>query len=91
MGQQLGDQFVLRHGAGTGLAHVQQGLGLHAPALALMDRARALGLDTPDFRYFRALQLQFNGRMDEVEAELDREVHAAPAPGQAQPTAGTGR
>ena len=32
------------------LAHIQQGLGLHAQALALMDRARDSGFDTPDFR-----------------------------------------
>ncbi|EQD61193.1 hypothetical protein B1A_09793, partial [mine drainage metagenome] len=47
------------------LAHVWQMLGEHASALALMDRAKALGFDNPEFRYFRALQLQFNGRLHE--------------------------
>ena len=36
-----------------------------------MDRARALGFDNPDFRYFRAIQLQFNGRVGEAETELE--------------------
>ena len=69
-----------------GLAHIQQGMGLHAPALALMDRARDLGLDTPDFRYFRALQLQFNGRMDEVEAEIEACLRLGPTFGRASLT-----
>lgn len=53
------------------IAHVFQGLGLHQEALALMDRARDLGLDDADFRYFRALQLQFNGKLDEAEREME--------------------
>ena len=50
------------------LAHVHQGLGQQAEALALMERARALGHDDPDFHYYLALQLQFNGRLHEAEA-----------------------
>jgi tetratricopeptide (TPR) repeat protein len=69
-----------------GLAHIYQGLGLHAPALGLMDRARDLGMDTADFRYFRALQLQFNGRMDEVEAELKACLERGPTFGRASLT-----
>lgn len=69
-----------------GLAHIQQGMGLHAPALALMDRARDLGLDTPDFRYFRALQLQFNGRMEEVESEIEACLRLGPTFGRASLT-----
>ena len=69
-----------------GLAHVYQGLGLHAQALELMERARALGLDTPDFRYFHALQLQFNGRMDAVEAELEACLARGPTFGRASLT-----
>jgi tetratricopeptide (TPR) repeat protein len=68
------------------LGHVFQGLGLHAEALALMDRARDAGLDTADFRYFRALQLQFNGRMEEVEAELDACLAKGPTFGRASLT-----
>ena len=56
----------------TALGHVCQGLGLNTEALQLMDRARATGYDNPDFRYFRALQLQFNGRMEEAEEEMER-------------------
>lgn len=69
-----------------GLAHVYQGLGLHAPALALMERAREAGLDTADFRYFHALQLQFNGRMDAVEAELEACLAKGPTFGRASLT-----
>jgi len=53
------------------LAHVQQGLGQHRQALALMERARQAGLDSADFLYFHALQLQFNGRINEAETELE--------------------
>lgn len=80
---------LARTRSATGLlaiAHVHQGLGLHAPALEAMERARALGLDTADFRYFRALQLQFNGRMDEVEAELEACLAKGPTFGRASLT-----
>lgn len=52
------------------LAHMEQELGGHPAALALMDLAKAAGYDSPDFRYYRGLQLQFNGRLREAEAEL---------------------
>ena len=68
------------------LAHIQQGLGLHAQALALMDRARDTGFDTPDFRYFRALQLQFNGRLADAEAELESCLRLGPTFGRASLT-----
>ena len=68
------------------LAHVYQGLGLHAESLALMDRARALGFDNPDFRYFRAIQLQFNGRVSEAEAELEACLRLGPTFGRASLT-----
>jgi tetratricopeptide (TPR) repeat protein len=68
------------------LAHIQQGLGLHAQALELMDRARAAGFDTPDFRYFRALQLQFNGRLADAEAELESCLRLGPTFGRASLT-----
>jgi len=64
-------------------AHVQQELGGHAQALALLDRAIALGLDNPDIRYFRAVQLQFHGRLAEAEAELERCLRMGPTFGRA--------
>lgn len=67
----------------TALGHVCQGLGLHAQALALMERARAGGYDTPDFRYFHALQLQFNGRLAEAEAEMEACLRSGPTFGRA--------
>jgi len=70
----------------AGLAHIYQGLNLHADALALMDRARALGFDSPDFRYFRAIQLQFNGRVREAEEELEGCLRLGPTFGRASLT-----
>ena len=68
------------------LAHIYQGLNLHAESLALMERARALGFDNPDFRYFRAIQLQFNGRVAEAEAELEACLKLGPTFGRASLT-----
>ena len=65
------------------LAHIHQGLGQHVDALALMDRARALGFDNADFRFFRAIQLQFNGRIAEAEAELEACLKIGPTYGRA--------
>jgi len=65
------------------LAHMQQILGAHESALALMDRALALGVDNPDVRYFRSLQLQFHGRMGEAEAELESCLRMGPTYGRA--------
>lgn len=65
------------------LAHTHQMLGAHARALALMDRARALGHDNPEFRYFRSLQLQFNGRVMEAERELESCLKMGPSFGRA--------
>ena len=48
-----------------------------------MDRARAAGFDNPDFRYFRALQLQFNGRLAEAEAEMEASLRMGPTFGRA--------
>lgn len=68
------------------LAHIHQGLGQHEESLALMDRARELGFDSPDFRYFRAIQLQFNGRVAEAEAELESCLRLGPTYGRASLT-----
>lgn len=68
------------------LAHVRQGLGQHEQALALMERARATGLEHADFLYFHALQLQFNGRIAEAEAELEACLAKGPSFGRASLT-----
>ena len=68
------------------LAQVYQGLGLNADALQLMERARALGLDTADFRYFHALQLQFNGQIERAGAELEACLQAGSSFGRASLT-----
>lgn len=64
-------------------AQLHQLLGQHDRALALMDRAQDLGYNNPDFRYYRALQLQFNGRNRDAEAELEACVRMGPSHGRA--------
>ncbi len=68
------------------LAHVHQLLGEHRKSLALMVRAKALGYDNPDFRYFRGLQLQFNGRLKEAEEEMETCLKMGPTFGRASLT-----
>jgi tetratricopeptide (TPR) repeat protein len=58
-------------------------LGQHAEALALLDRAKAAGADTPDFRFSRGMQLIFNGRLDDAEAELEACLRMRGAPARA--------
>ena len=53
------------------LAGTWQMLGDHVEALRMLDRAKALGHDNADFRFSRSVQLLFNGRTDEAEAELN--------------------
>ena len=70
----------------TAIAHAYQMLGDHPKALALMDRARALGFDNADFRYYRSLELQFNGRLEEARAELEACLKLGPTYGRASLT-----
>jgi tetratricopeptide (TPR) repeat protein len=81
------DHPSIAHSSNPGLlialAHMHQLLGAHERSLALMDRAAALGAEDPDFRYFRSLQLQFNGRLDEAEAELEACLREGPTYGRA--------
>lgn len=65
------------------LAHVHQLLGEHRKSLAFMDKAKAQGHDNADFRYFRGLQLQFNGRLEEAEAEMESCLRMGPTFGRA--------
>jgi len=58
-------------------------LGEHAQAMALLDRAKAAGADGPDFRFSRGMQLVFNGRLEEAEAELDACLRMRSAPARA--------
>lgn len=92
LGDTNGARACLRHPAAamtrhgpilTALGHIYQGLGVNAEALQLMDRARATGYDNADFRYFRALQLQFNGRLAEAEAEMESCLKLGPTFGRA--------
>ncbi len=68
------------------LAGMQQMLGEHAAALALLDRARAAGLNDADLSYLRGVQLTFNGRIDEAVAELERCLKLGPTYGRASVT-----
>ena len=54
------------------LAHIYQLLGNHRQALNYMNKALAQGFDTAELRYFRALQLQFNGHLPEAEVEMNK-------------------
>jgi tetratricopeptide (TPR) repeat protein len=58
-------------------------LAEHADALALLDRAKSLGADGAEFRFSRGMQLVFNGRMKEAEAELDATLRMPNAPARA--------
>jgi tetratricopeptide (TPR) repeat protein len=58
-------------------------LAEHADALKLLERAKSLGADGSDFRFSRAMQLVFNGRMKEAEAELDACLRMPNAPARA--------
>jgi len=69
-----------------GLAHAYQELGEHRAALELMDRAYANGYDNPDFRYYRSLQLMFNGRTADAEKELEACLRQGPTFGRASVT-----
>lgn len=53
------------------LAGLRDRLREHGAALAAIDRARQAGVDGPELRYSRGMQLIFNGRLDEAEAELE--------------------
>ncbi|MBS0591135.1 MAG: sulfotransferase [Proteobacteria bacterium] len=68
------------------LAHVHQLLGEHAKSLAFMDRAKAQGYDNPDFRYFRGVQLQFNGRLAEAGEAMESCLKMGPTFGRASYT-----
>ncbi len=63
------------------LAGLRRRLEEHAEALALLDRARAAGHDTPALAFRRGEELMFNGRLDEAEAELAGSLARAPAYG----------
>jgi tetratricopeptide (TPR) repeat protein len=67
----------------TAIGHVYQGIGLNAEALQMMERARKTGYDNADFRYFHALQLQFNGKLAEAEAEMEACLKLGPTFGRA--------
>ena len=58
-------------------------LAEHAEALALLDRAKSLGANGAEFRFSRGMQLVFNGRMKEAEAELDAALRMPNAPARA--------
>lgn len=62
-------------------AALRKRLEQHAEALALLDRAAALGHASAALRFQRGEALLFNGRLAEAEAELQASLAAAPAHG----------
>jgi len=61
----------------------RQMLGEHEASLALIERAGRFGADGPEYRFYRAVQLSFNGRLDEAEADLESCIQADPPLGRA--------
>jgi tetratricopeptide (TPR) repeat protein len=61
----------------------RQMLGEHEASLALIERAGRFGASGPEFRFYRAVQLSFNGRLDEAEADLESCIQADPPLGRA--------
>lgn len=62
-------------------AALRKRLEQHAEALALLDRAAALGHASAALRFQRGEALLFNGHLPEAEAELEASLAAAPAHG----------
>lgn len=62
-------------------AALRKRLEQHAEALALLDRAAALGHTSAALRFQRGEALLFNGRLAEAEAELEASLTAAPGHG----------
>jgi tetratricopeptide (TPR) repeat protein len=65
------------------LAGWNQMLGEHAASLHLYERAHGAGVDGPEYRFRRATQFSFNGRLREAEAELEHCVRMGAATGRA--------
>ena len=53
------------------LAGEYQSLGQHVDALACLERARATGTDSAEFRFMYAMELAFNGRLEDAASELE--------------------
>ncbi|HEY2345879.1 MAG TPA: sulfotransferase [Xanthomonadaceae bacterium] len=64
---ETGDHAVLVQAAA-----LRQMLDQHPAALALLERAHALGLDGFEYRFDHAIQLAFNGRLREAEDEFEQ-------------------
>lgn len=65
------------------LADFRQRLDENAESLALIERAVAAGAGGPDLCFHHGVQLYFNGRLAEAEAELEASLRQTPARGRA--------
>lgn len=61
----------------------RQLMGDHAAALALIERAKAAGATGRDFHFYRAIQLAFNGELEDSRRELERCIAIDPPLGRA--------
>lgn len=61
----------------------RQAIGEHPAALALMERARSAGADGRDFLFHHAVQLAFNGHLEDARAQLERCIALDPPDGRA--------
>jgi tetratricopeptide (TPR) repeat protein len=65
------------------MAAQRKKLGEHTVALDLLNRAAEAGQASPDFRFQHALELIFNGRMEEATVELNEALSQRPTFGRA--------
>ena len=65
------------------LSALRKMLGEHETALEHLNQAAAAGESSPDFRFHRALELIFNGFMQEAAMELERALDSRPTFGRA--------
>lgn len=63
------------------MAKLRRILGDHEGSLALLNRADAAGMNSPEFRFDRAHALIFNGHLQEGEAELEASLRLRPLDG----------
>lgn len=75
---QTGDRVVLAR-----MAALRKMLGQHPESLALFEKASAAGMDTADFRFQHALEMIFNGHLEQAEPALRACLQLRPTFGRA--------
>ena len=65
------------------LGLLREMLAEHSEALDMLDLAKSAGMDSPDFHFFRGVELTFNGRTREAATEFEACLSQAPQFGRA--------